>query len=81
MTRVESCSKFAINVNLKTENRSIEDYFALAHRTVPESWNISTTEHVMLTIKASAVSDITKICLKIDADKIINDIKRRQIPR
>ena len=52
--------------------------------TVPsssESWNVSTTEHLMVTIKASAVSDITKICLKIDADKIINDIKRRQIPR
>ena len=42
---------------------------------------MSTTEHSMMTIKASAVSDITKICLKIDGDKIINDIKRRQIPR
>ena len=42
---------------------------------------MSATEHSMMTIKASAVSDITKICLKIDADKIVNDIQRRQIPR
>ena len=42
---------------------------------------MSATEHLMMAIKASAVSDITKICLKIDADKIINDIQRRQIPR
>lgn len=66
---------------LKTENRSIEDYLSVALRTPQVQSSISGTEHLMIDVKASALVDLTKNLLKIDADKVINDIKRRQIPR
>ena len=46
-----------------------------------ESDNFTSTEHSLVTFKASALAEITKTCIKIDKDKVIADIKRRQIPR
>ena len=68
------------HLEIKPEKRTIEDYFALSHR-ISEMSNVSTMEHQMITVQASAISDITKAVLKVDVDKVINDIKRRQIPR
>ena len=70
------------SVDLKSENRSIEDYLSLGLRCNPDSQeSFASSEHCMVTLKASALAEITKTCHKIDKDKVINDIQRRQIPR
>ncbi len=66
------------NVNLKTENRSFEDYLALV-----QEFDLSSNsmDHSLMTIKSSAIANITRNLLKVEADKVTNDVKRRQIPR
>ena len=69
------------SVDLKPEHElSIEDYLALANPGW-ETFGLASSDHCVVNIKSSAVVDITKTVLKIDADKIQKDVERRQIPR
>lgn len=66
----------------KRESASIEDYLALAIRK-PNfgTLSISGRDHSIISVKACALTEITRTLLKIDAEKIVSDMKRREIPR
>jgi antiviral helicase SKI2 len=60
----------------------IERYYSLAEsHFMASSLNITSSEHSVFDIKASALVDITRTTLKIDGEKVINDVNRRQLPR
>merc|ERR1712223_2795 len=73
---------------VKTNEYSVDAAFtrfiSLATTDVETVKSVSTClsmKHSIVEINDESIMEITSKCLKIDADKILNDIKKRQIPR
>ena len=43
--------------------------------------DVMSSEHCKLEIHATCINEMTNRLVKVDAEKVINDIKRREIPR
>jgi len=61
------------------EKRKLQ-FLALVRPNVCEL-NVSGTEHMLITLKDDDIMHITSKSIKIEADKIISDVKKREIPR
>eukprot|EP00092_Neocalanus_flemingeri_P012872 GFUD01013868.1.p1 GENE.GFUD01013868.1~~GFUD01013868.1.p1 ORF type:complete len:1217 (-),score=318.10 GFUD01013868.1:148-3798(-) len=55
-------------------------FLALSDQTVKQA-DVMSTEHAIVTIYDENIIDITTKTIKIESDKIINDVKKREIPR
>ena len=73
-----------VKTNEYSADTAFTRFISLATTDVETVKSVSTClsmKHSIVEINDESIMEITSKCLKIDADKILNDIKKRQIPR
>ena len=67
---------------LAESDTSVYDYYSLADpKANVDSLNITANDHCILDVKALSITGITTKIIKVDVEKVIKDVKQRQIPR
>ena len=55
-------------------------FLAMADQNIKQT-DVMCTEHAVVTVYDENIIDITTKIIKVEADKIVNDVKKREIPR